>query len=139
MQFYGNLTADAQLKNARQSGKPYYEFTVIENQGREPNRTSTPYRVRAFNIPKEVGERLKKGQRVSIKGTLTAEPWMGQDNKPRATLHVVTGLVEIQESRNAGGDESGYSERRSAPQSSRAPEPATAGGFDDDIDDDIPF
>lgn len=148
MQFFGNLSADAQTKFAKTSGKQYQEFTVIENQGREPNRTKTAYRVRAFNLSEAVAAQLTKGRRVSVKGTLTAEPWMGQDNSPRATLQVVTGLVEIQENRTGGDDGGGYSgaPANRAPAQSRpaqtAPAPAAAAqpatGFDD-FDDDIPF
>lgn len=142
MQFYGNLSADAQLKTAKSSSKTYHEFTVIENQGREPNRTKTAYRVRAFNLTEEVSSQLTKGRRVSVKGTLTAEPWMGQDNTPRATLHVVTGLVEIQQVRSGEDDGNGgpQGDRAPAPRPRPAPAPAPAhGGGYDDMDDEIPF
>ncbi|MBC8740397.1 hypothetical protein F6X40_27450 [Paraburkholderia sp. UCT31] len=64
----GNLLADAEFKQARNGGRPYARFTLLEHTGRGQFRTTTAYEVTAF-IKEEKVAPLKKGAYVETFGT----------------------------------------------------------------------
>jgi len=79
-----------------------------------------------------VAERfLRKGSEVLIEGTLQTRKWQGQDGADRYTTEVVVGrfngsITLIGGRSDAGGGSGGAS-------------PQGGGGFDDGLNDDVPF
>ena len=95
------------------------------------------------------GEYLKKGSKIYVEGRIQTRKWQGQDGQDRFTTEIVANDMQMLDGRAGAASQGGnQSQQRSnqPPASSNqqpAPEPAMAGGesegFDDDIDDDIPF
>ncbi|WP_348761696.1 single-stranded DNA-binding protein [uncultured Salinisphaera sp.] len=110
------------------------------------------------------GEYLKKGSKVYVEGRIQTRKWQGQDGQDRYTTEIVANEMQMLDSR--GGQGGGMGGGGSAPfgggQGQRSgggqqgggygggqggggqggyqqPQPASEPGFDDDLDDDIPF
>lgn len=101
------------------------------------------------------GEYLRKGSKVYVEGRIQTRKWQGQDGQDRYTTEIVANEMQMLDSRGAGqggsapfgggqrsqggGQNSGGGQRGSQPQYQQ-PQPAGGDpGFDDDLDDDIPF
>jgi len=99
------------------------------------------------------GEYLKKGKPVYIEGRLKYGKYTDKDGIERNTVDIVAEQMQmLGSSRDAGGDEGGYSRSRdmdegggaapsrpaARPAPAPRPAPKASTGFDD-MDDDIPF
>ena len=95
---------------------------------------------------------LKKGSKVYIEGQLQTRKWQGQDGQDRYSTEVVlqgfNGTLHMLDGRAGGGagagDSAGMSDNRQADYGGSSDEPrnggsAGGGGFDKQIDDEIPF
>ncbi len=95
------------------------------------------------------GEYLKKGSKIYVEGRIQTRKWQGQDGQDRFTTEIVANDMQMLDGRGGGGSASydgggqgggqyqGGGQQRQ-PQSKPQPAPA-AQGFDEDLDDDIPF
>ena len=100
------------------------------------------------------GEYLRKGSKVYVEGRLQTRKWQGQDGQDRYTTEIVGNEMQMLDSRGGGGSSAPFGgapqqrsqqqyqqpqqqthQQSSQQQSQSMPEP----GFDDDLDDDIPF
>ena len=79
-------------------------------------------------------EYLRKGSQIYVEGRLKTRKWQDKEGKDRYTTEIIANEMQMLGSR--GGERAGAearSEPRSAPSQERAPQPAPAGEFDDDI------
>lgn len=95
------------------------------------------------------GEYLKKGSKIYVEGRIQTRKWQGQDGQDRFTTEIVANDMQMLDGRGGGGSASydgggqgagqyqGGGQQRQ-PQSRPQPAPAEQ-GFDEDLDDDIPF
>lgn len=156
----GNLGADPETRYTA-SGSAVTNVRVAtsdtwrdRNSGEMQERTEW-HRVVFFGRLAEIaGEYLRKGSKVYIEGRLQTRKWQGQDGHDRYTTEIVGNEMQMLDSRGGGqggsapfgggsrgGGQGGYG---GAPQGgNQAPkqpaQPMTDSGFDDDLDDDIPF
>ena len=124
----GNLGKDAELK-AMQDGTPVLKFSVADSQGRDKPAiwwNCDMYGKRAESL----AQYLKKGQQVTVTGTLSEREYEG---KKYQTLRVND--VALQGGRPDGGQPA---QRQSAPRQ-QAQQPQSHGGGFDDMADDVPF
>jgi single-strand DNA-binding protein len=91
-----------------------------------------------------------KGSKLYVEGRLTTRKWKDKDGQDRYITEVIGERVELLDPRKADApapsrgyddpSQRSFDEAARAPQPSRAPVPATAGGNGfEDMDDDIPF
>ncbi|MBH03745.1 MAG: single-stranded DNA-binding protein [Xanthomonadales bacterium] len=110
------------------------------------------------------GEYLKKGSKVYVEGRIQTRKWQGQDGQDRYTTEIVANEMQMLDSRGGGGQGGGSApfgggQQRSSgggqqqgggygggnqgggggQQGYQQPQPTSEPGFDDDLDDDIPF
>ena len=110
------------------------------------------------------GEYLKKGSKVYVEGRIQTRKWQGQDGQDRYTTEIVANEMQMLDSRGGGGQGGGSApfgggqQRGSGggqqqgggygggnqgggggQQGYQQPQPTSEPGFDDDLDDDIPF
>ncbi|MCH9691271.1 MAG: single-stranded DNA-binding protein [Gammaproteobacteria bacterium] len=163
----GNLGADPETRYLP-SGSAVTNITLATSETWKDKQTGQPqertewHRVVFFNRLAEIaGEYLRKGGKVYIEGALRTRKWQdktsGQD---RYTTEIVANEMQMLDSRSdqsggfgaqqGGYDQSGRSQEpqeggaqtqnRMAPSpSAPTSNPAPAGGFDGNFDDDIPF
>lgn len=133
MIIFGNIGSTVEKKKSKASQKDYVEFRLAENFGKEENRTTTWYTVRAF-IDELSADLLGRGMFVRVEGRLLADAYNKKDGGLGVGLTVMGYKCEP-------------AERKSTPQNETAP---TTGGGDNaghqrrepnfsDMDDDIPF
>lgn len=106
------------------------------------------------------GEYLRKGSKVYVEGRIQTRKWQGQDGQDRYSTEIVANEMQMLDSRG-GGQGSGsapfgrgqqaqsggaaaqqnqqHGSDAARPQRQQPPQPAGDPGFDDDLDDDIPF
>jgi single-strand DNA-binding protein len=151
----GNLGADPETRYTA-SGSAITSIRIATSEswkdketGEQQERTEW-HRVKFFGRLAEIaGEYLKKGRQVYIEGSLRTEKYTDKDGVERYSTDVVANEMQMlggsRDEGGGGGESRGQSgqQQRSqggasprSQQSQRAPEPAHAGGFDDD---DIPF
>ena len=119
----GNLGKDAELK-AMQDGTPVLKFSVADSQGRD--KPAIWWSADLFGKRAEtLAQYLKKGQQVTVTGTLSEREYEG---KKYQTIRVND--VALQGGRPAG---------EQPVQRQAAPQPQSHGGGFDDMADDIPF
>lgn len=123
-----------------------------KNSGEMQERTEW-HRVVFFGRLGEIaGEYLRKGSKVYIEGRLQTRKWQGQDGQDRYTTEIVGNEMQMLDSRgggqggsapfNSGGSRGGGQggPSRGGNQAPQQPaQPMSDSGFDDDLDDDIPF
>ena len=78
-----------------------------------------------------VGEYIKKGRKVAVRGKLQTRKWQDKEGNDRYTTEIVAEDVKALDKKQEGGESK--SEEKPAPRKS-APKKS-----DDDLDDDIPF
>lgn len=114
-----------------------------DKQSGEMQERTEWHRVVMFARLAEVAaEYLRKGSKVYIEGRIQTRKWQGQDGQDRFTTEIVANEMQMLDSKGGGGsasfdDSSGggqQQQQRSQPQPAQADE-----GFDEDLDDDIPF
>ena len=90
------------------------------------------------------GEYTSKGSKVYVEGRIQTDKWQDQNNVERYTTKIIGGELQLLDSKggNGGGQRSfgGQGQQRQQPQRQSQPAPQQQDpGFDDDLDDDIPF
>lgn len=105
------------------------------------------------------GEYLRKGSKVYVEGRIQTRKWQGQDGADRYTTEIVANEMQMLDSRGGGqggsapfaggtgqrnqgdGQNSGGGQQGGGGQPQyQQPQPAGGdAGFEDDLDDDIPF
>ena len=117
----GNLGKDAELRRTQQ-GDPILGFSVAVSEGRD--KPTTWWDVSLFGKRGEkLAQYLTKGSRVTVTGRFSAREYEG-----KTYLQCAANEIALQgggESRDAGDD---YREKMPA-----------GGGFQNDLDDEIPF
>jgi single-strand DNA-binding protein len=158
----GNLGADPEIKSFQNGGKvanlriATSENWKDRNTGERQERTEWHSVVLQSDGLVGVAERfLKKGSKVYIEGQLRTRKWQDQSGNDRYSTEVVlrgfNGTLLMLDGpgggsggggggRSGGGQSGGWDDRGSGGGSSGGGGGgAPAGGFGDDLDDDIPF
>lgn len=155
--FSGRVGADAELRSM-QSGEKVLSFRVANDVGFGKTKT-TQWVSCSFwgNRAAAVADYIKKGDKITVSGTLKLEEFEGRDGKPGSKLSVRVQELDLasrqdSDSRESSGpSRSGSDQRRagsggggrdyddrpsgSASRSSADGRPA----YDQDLDDEIPF
>jgi single-strand DNA-binding protein len=158
----GNLGADPEIKSFQNGGKvanlriATSENWKDRNTGERQERTEW-HSVAIFNegLIGVVERYLRKGSKVYIEGSLQTRKWQDQSGNDRYSTEVVlrgfNGTLLMLDGpgggsggggggRSGGGQSGGWDDRGSGGGSSGGGGGgAPAGGFGDDLDDDIPF
>lgn len=123
----GNLTRDPELRTT-QSGKNVCTFTVAVNR-RGQQQEADFFRVSAWDKLGENCQRyLVKGRKVAVEGSVSVNSYTTQSGENRASLEVFARDVEFLSARE-----------ESAPAAPVSPVPAASVGYEEVIDDDLPF
>lgn len=136
-----------------------------KSSGEMQERTEWHRVVFFARLAEVVGEYLTKGSKVYVEGRIQTRKWQDQSGQDRYTTEIVANEMQMLDSRSGGGSSagqggsnrpSGQSSNQTSPKgysnASRGGSPAPSqdapaatqgtmagGGFDDDLDDDIPF
>jgi single stranded DNA-binding protein len=133
---FGVLGRDAESKISK-NGKEYLRINVRCGDG------DTAQWINAMTFDPEAiaaADRLVKGSRVYIEGTLRLDSWTGQDGAERHGLSVMSWHCKLAAiGRNRPKRESGDSEQRPESHSSSDRDTRVRGTADRDLDDEIPF
>ncbi len=157
----GNLGADPEIRHT-QDGRPICNLRIATSEswrdkssGERREKTEW-HNVVIFNegLCKIAEQYLRKGSKVYLEGQLQTRKWQDREGQDRYTTEVVlqgfNGNLTMLDGRSGS---SGYGDRAEAgmhdnPQddydqgprnASRSPARAPAGGFDKELDDEIPF
>lgn len=139
----GNLGADPELR-LTQGGSHILSMRIAVNDRRKNSQTgeyedycnwvsATMFGPRAEAISKH----LRKGQKVAIDGKLRYSEWE-RDGYRRSKLEVIVDDLEFM-SRNEGQQQGGYGGNVSPQVAYAAQQAQAATGYDDWIDESIPF
>jgi single-strand DNA-binding protein len=102
----GNVTQDAEVKQAQESGKVYGDFRLaVRNRQGETHY----YPVRCFGKLAESVIHLKKGARVFVDGELEISSFEGVEGGKRMTFRVVANTYRILDNGRRGEDAHGAS------------------------------
>ncbi len=158
----GNLGKDPEIRRT-QDGRPIANLRIATSENWRDKTTGERrektewHSVVIFNenLCKIVEQYLKKGSKVFIEGSLQTRKWQGQDGQDRYSTEVVlqgfngnltmldgraggagagAGMQENGQSDYGGGSDNGYGGGSSGSKST-----AAKGGFDKQLDDEIPF
>jgi single-strand DNA-binding protein len=152
----GNLGKDPEIRRT-QDGRPIANLRIATSDSWRDKATGERrektewHSVVIFNenLCKIVEQYLKKGSKVFIEGSLQTRKWQGQDGQDRYTTEVVlqgfngnltmldgrsssagASMAENGQADYGGGSDSGYGGGKSG---------GAKGGFDKQLDDEIPF
>lgn len=146
----GNLTADPEIRRLN-SGEPVANLRVATNESWRDRQTGERkdkaeyHSVVIFNenLAKVAEQYLKKGAKVYLEGQLQTRRWTDQQGNDKYTTEIVLqkfrGELQMLDSRS-DGQQSG--QQRQSQQSSQSYSQQSAGyggGFEHDLDDDIPL
>ena len=153
----GNLGADPEVRSFQNGGQvcnlriATSENWKDRNTGERKERTEW-HNVAIFNegLVKVAQNYLRKGSKVYIEGQLETRKWQDQNGQDRYTTEVVLRpyrseltMLDGRQDRDGGGGGYGGSFGGGGQQvggsSGPAPSGPQGGGFDKDMDDDIPF
>lgn len=129
----GNIGTPVEKKVSK-SGKPYAEFRIAENYGKDQNKITYWYTVRAF-IDEMSQDMLGKGMFVEVKGELKTEKYVdkqGQEQIGRTMLSFSVNPAEFPTKAEGSGT-------GAAPAPKPQNQSAAAPNYSDIGDDDIPF
>lgn len=149
----GNLGADPEIRNT-QDGRPIANLRVAttetwrdRNSGERREKTEW-HRVVIFNegLCRIAEQYLRKGSKVYLEGQLQTRQWEDQSGQKRYTTEVVlqgfNSQLTMLDGRQSGGegtsDRSGSDFGRGDPMSGGSGG-GSGGGFNQDLDDEIPF
>jgi single-strand DNA-binding protein len=118
-----------------------------KNSGEMTERTEWHRVVFFARLAEIAGEYLRKGSKVYVEGRLQTRKWQGQDGQDRYTTEIVANEMQMLDSKGGGSAPfGGNTQSRAQPQNGQRGqpqqpqrEPAGEPGFEDDLDDDIPF
>ena len=136
----GNLGADPETKYGP-SGDAITNLRIAtseswtdKNTGQKQERTEW-HRVVVFKKLAELcAEYLRKGSQVYIEGSLRTRKWQDKEGRDQYTTEIVANDMTMLGGK--GGGDAPARERQERKPAAAAP---AAGGFDDNLDDDIPF
>ena len=136
----GNLGADPETKYMP-SGDAITNLRIAtsdtwtdKNSGQKQERTEW-HRVVMFKKLAEIAaEYLRKGSQVYIEGSLRTRKWQDKEGRDQYTTEIVANDMTMLGGK--GGGDAPARERQERKPAAAAP---AAGGFDDNLDDDIPF
>ena len=137
----GNLGKDPEVRYMP-SGGAVANVTIATSEqwkdkqtGEQRERTEWHNVVFYQRLAEIVGEYLKKGSQVYVEGSLRTRKWQDKNGNDRYTTEIIANEMQMLGSRSGG------SASFSQPESAQKPQPAaaSAGGFNEDFDDDIPF
>ena len=153
----GNLGKDPEIRRT-QDGRPIANLRIAtsdtwRDKATGERREKTEWHsVVIFNenLCKIVEQYLKKGSKIFVEGQLQTRKWQGQDGQDRYSTEVVlqgfNGNLTMLDGRAGGGSgmqENGQAEYGGAdsdsPRAARSGGAAAKGGFDKQLDDEIPF
>lgn len=83
----GNASRDAEIKQAKETGNKYADFTVAVRYGKDQPTTFFP--VRVFGPPSEHCEKIKKGDRVMVDGRLEVSEYTDDEGDKKMSYRVV--------------------------------------------------
>ena len=123
----GNLGRDMEIR-AMPNGDPVGSFSVADSQGRD--KASIWWNCQLFGKRAAALEPyLKKGQQVTVCGTVTEREWTDKEGNQRKTMEIRVNEIALQ---------GGKREQQSAPVPQQTAPMRQSAGFND-VDDDIPF
>jgi single-strand DNA-binding protein len=153
----GNLGKDPEIRRT-QDGRPVANLRIATSESWRDKATGERrektewHSVVIFNenLCKIAEQYLKKGSKVFIEGSLQTRKWQGQDGQDRYTTEVVlqgfNGNLTMLDGRSGAGAGAGMAENGQADYggadngySSGGKKSAAKGGFDKQLDDEIPF
>ena len=122
----GTLGRDAELKTTN-NGDSILNFSVADSVNRDKTIwwNCQLWGKRASSL----ADYMKKGQSVTVSGTVSENEWTDKDGVARKTLQIRVNDVALQ-----GGRREAEPERQAAPERRAAPQPALV-----DDDSDVPF
>jgi single-strand DNA-binding protein len=154
----GNLGKDPEIRRT-QDGRPIANLRIATSESWRDKATGERrektewHSVVIFNenLCKIAEQYLKKGSKVFIEGSLQTRKWQGQDGQDRYSTEVVlqgfngnltmldgraggAGMADNGQSDYGGGSDTSYSD---APRGGKSS--PSKGGFDKQLDDEIPF
>ena len=88
----GNATHDAEVKQARESGKRYGDFRLAV---RDRNGETTYFPIRCFGKLAEGVGAIKKGTKLFVPGELEISSFTGDEGQKRMTFRVVAETYRI--------------------------------------------
>jgi len=123
----GQLGKDAETRHL-QDGTSVASFSVADSQGRD--KPTIWWNCSLFGKRAEaLAPYLVKGQAVTVSGTVTEREWTDKDGQKRKSMDLRVNDVALQ----------GGKREASAPAPAPAGRKTAAAGFDDGLDDSIPF
>ncbi len=143
----GNLTADPEIRRLN-SGEPVANLRVATNESWRDRQTGERkdkaeyHSIVVFNenLAKVAEQYLKKGDKVYVEGQLQTRKWTDQQGNDKYTTEIVLqkfrGELQLLDSRGEGQQQN---QSRQSEQSYSQQSRGFGGGFDDNLDDDIPF
>lgn len=143
----GNLTADPEIRRLN-SGEPVANLRVATNESWRDRQTGERkdkaeyHSVVIFNenLAKLAEQYLKKGAKIYVEGQLQTRRWTDQNGNDKYTTEIVLqkfrGELQMLDSRGEGQQQS---QSRHSDQSYSQQSGGYGSGFDDNLDDDIPF
>lgn len=152
----GNLGADPEIRRT-QDGRPIANLSVATSEswrdkssGERRERTEW-HRVVIFNegLCRVAEQYLRKGAKVYLEGQLQTRKWQDQQGQDRYTTEVVlqgfNSTLTMLDGRSGAsggmseGGQSGYDNMGGGGGYDEPRKPASSGGFDKPLDDEIPF
>lgn len=88
----GNATKDGEVKQAKESGKPYGDFDLAVRNRREE---TTYFPVRCFGKLAESVANIEKGTKVFVDGELEISTFEGDDGQKRKSFRVLANTYRI--------------------------------------------
>jgi single-strand DNA-binding protein len=148
----GNLTRDPEIRYT-QSGKGVTKFTLAVNNPRNKEETTFVDIVAWDRLGETCNTYLKKGSNTLVEGRLVIRSYDDKDGNKRKATEVVIDNMQMLGSRSdrVGGEEGGdsnggggyngggYGGNRGAASTGAGAGPSSGGGFEGEIEDEIPF
>lgn len=143
VQLIGALGADPEVRSFQNGGKVCNLRLATSEKWKDKNTGEVKEQTEWHSVAifsdglAGVAERyLRKGSKVYVEGQLKTRKWQDQNGNDRYSTEIVlngpkAALVLLSSNQGNQGQDNGYQ----APGSQQQP----SGGYDDDLDDDIPF
>ena len=143
----GRLTRDPEMRTVA-NGKTVTTFSIATNEYRGGQEKAEFHTIVTWDRLAEIAAQyLRKGSQVYIEGSLRTRKWQDKEGRDQYTTEIVASDMQMLGGKSGGGSapfERDGGEMPAAPRASGRPAPAAqppaaSGGFDDNLDDDIPF
>lgn len=139
----GNLGKDAEIKTF-QSGDKIANISIgVTERWKDKQSGERKEHTEWFNcvinggLVGVVEQYTRKGSKVFVAGKLRTRKWQDRDGNDRYTTEVVVRELELLDKRESGGGQQDSGWGNSRPQGQQGG--GNAGGWADDLDDDVPF